>query len=648
MTFLRSQALAVALIVAISGPAVAAAPSKGTWSARDLDLLADAAVQTEFDPGRNASAPNSQAADLLRLADALTQAGDAAAAKRVIARAIPTIGPGSDVTAAQVRADVVERLAQAGDLPAAEAFANSDLPSQQKATVLAKLGAARARAGDVVGARKVVEAIRSLPGDSGRVTVNPVTENNVFDRAVGTIGDALADAHAASAAAQLSSSLPGGTFIAHLLAHAATVLCSEQPRSPADFKRGREIEEDAKRETRSALLGVKTPYAKVNLLSDAVEAIAECEGVVAARAFVTYSFAQPYGNDALGKAVDHLIARQRMELGRAMLPFANPADPASLNETAKRWEKLGDHVAAINNAIAASHNALAAMGDRVNDKAGWYDRLALLGQISATLNNLGAYDEAIATIQPNDPINRAQYYLWPLDGAVAKGDRAAVAKWTPIAIEVFTSVTPPTAREANFLFQLTRKLALAGYPSEAQKALDQWRIVMASQPKRMTDGQALTLQADMGDFAGAFAKTNELGPLTERPSPVTAALVATMGYASAKTPPTREELEAATQRALARMPNQVPSDRAGTLLAIARDMATKGDVPNALKAEAVLETETSDILVGQRDSALAAISEARLKSGDRHGAVETAIRIKQPFSRWTALMNLVTGQASRL
>jgi hypothetical protein len=124
--------------------------------------LADAAVRAEFDPGRSASTPNSQAVNLLRLADALIRAGDATAAKRVIARAISAIGPASDMMVAQVRADVVERLAQAGDLPAAEAFAATDLPPQPKATVLAKLGAARARAGDIAGARKVVEATRSL------------------------------------------------------------------------------------------------------------------------------------------------------------------------------------------------------------------------------------------------------------------------------------------------------------------------------------------------------------------------------------------------------------------------------------------------------------------------------------------------------
>ncbi|MDB5362078.1 MAG: hypothetical protein JWO51_3375, partial [Rhodospirillales bacterium] len=61
----------------------------------------------------------------------------------------------------------------------------------------------------------------------------------------------------------------------------------------------------------------------------------------------------------------------------------------------------------------------------------------------------------------------------------------------------------------------------------------------------MTDDQALTRQADMGEFAGAFAKTSELGPLTGKPSPATAAIVAAMGYANAKTPPTREEFEAA-------------------------------------------------------------------------------------------------------
>jgi len=87
MTLLRSKALVVALVAAISCPAVAAPTSKGSWSVRDLDLLADAAVRAEFDPGRSASIPNSQAADLLRLADALNRAGDAAAAKRVIARA---------------------------------------------------------------------------------------------------------------------------------------------------------------------------------------------------------------------------------------------------------------------------------------------------------------------------------------------------------------------------------------------------------------------------------------------------------------------------------------------------------------------------------------------------------------------------------
>lgn len=465
----------VVLAMSISTPVAASPPTQGAWSLGDLDTLANAAVQAELDPGRIGGARSNQATDLLRLADALIRTGDSAAAKRVIGKAISVLGPPTDMMAAAARADVVEKLAQAGDMPGAEAFAALDLPPEQKAPVLAKLGAARARAGDIAGARKAVDAIRSLPGASG-----PVTENNVFDRAVSSIGEALADSHAAPQAAQLSSSLPGGTFLVKMLSHAALVLCSEQPSVAADLKHGREIAEDAKREARSALPGLKFPYAKVNLLSAAAEAVAECEGATAARAFVTYSFAQPFGNDALEKAVDQLIVRQRLALGRALLPDADPASPASLNEAAKRWEKLGDHAAATNNAIAASHVALASMPDKVNNKAGWYDRLAYLSQISGTLNALGAYDDAIATIQPNEFINREQYYLGPIDAAVAKGDRAAVSKWVPIAIQVFASETPPTVREANFFFQLTRKLALAGDLGEAQEALERWRVVMVS------------------------------------------------------------------------------------------------------------------------------------------------------------------------
>lgn len=150
----------------------------------------------------------------------------------------------------------------------------------------------------------------------------------------------------------------------------------------------------------------------------------------------------------------------------------------------------------------------------------------------------------------------------------------------------------------------------------------------------------------MGDFAGALAKTNELGPLTEKPNPATAALVAAMGYGNANIQPTREELEAATQRALALMPTQVASGRAGTLTAISRDMAAEGHVADALKAEAILETEPGDVLIGDRDLALTAISEAQFKAGDRHGAVQTAIRIGQPISRWTALLNLATGKTN--
>jgi len=53
MQDLRSTALVVVLAAAISAPAMASPPAKGTWSIRDLDMVADAAMRAEFDLERH-------------------------------------------------------------------------------------------------------------------------------------------------------------------------------------------------------------------------------------------------------------------------------------------------------------------------------------------------------------------------------------------------------------------------------------------------------------------------------------------------------------------------------------------------------------------------------------------------------------------
>jgi hypothetical protein len=105
--------------------------------------------------------------------------------------------------------------------------------------------------------------------------------------------------------------------------------------------------------------------------------------------------------------------------------------------------------------------------------------------------------------------------------------------------------------------------------------------------------------------------------------------------------PTPDQIKAAMDRVRAALPTQVAGPKAGALFSIVMERSAQGDIAGAQTAEAELEAEPRDILVSQRDPALAAIAAAQAKAGDAHGALATALRITgTPLLRWNTLLKL--------
>jgi hypothetical protein len=129
--------------------------------------------------------------------------------------------------------------------------------------------------------------------------------------------------------------------------------------------------------------------------------------------------------------------------------------------------------------------------------------------------------------------------------------------------------------------------------------------------------------------------------MMEKPDAARIAALALMNLGGAGRP-TAAEFERANRRAAEALP-VVFGPKAATLSAIALHMAAKGDIPAALQAAAVLDSEQSDAVKGVHDIAMNAIADAQAKAGDLRGSFATALRIRQPTIRWMPLLKLATS-----
>lgn len=273
------------------------------------------------------------------------------------------------------------------------------------------------------------------------------------------------------------------------------------------------------------------------------------------------------------------------------------------------------------------------------------DDVVQLGRVFKVLSEVGEYDQAIATLQPIDDFNRRQYYVYAVEAAVRAHDAAAIGRLVPIAVAGVEAPTP-NLNSVDWLYRMIKALALAGYYDAARGAFVELTRVhddlIASGRSPPNLDTIAECEALTGDLPGALATAAKAGPLVGPPniSNLQAALITTMTFANAKTPPSNAELAARLAQIKALQPALVAGPKAGALARIAADLAKMGDLDKAIEIEAALEVEPRDVLSGLRDMALAPISQAQQDAGETREALATALRISQGEARFDRLLNL--------
>jgi tetratricopeptide (TPR) repeat protein len=310
--------------------------------------------------------------------------------------------------------------------------------------------------------------------------------------------------------------------------------------------------------------------------------------------------------------------------------------------------KLGDQARATPFALQAAHKAIQGPSASAREKPGWYfDYTGQLGQISAVLADLGAYDEAIAVVQPIDSNNRAQFYAHTVNAAIRKLDAAGVERMLPIAIEAFRGdSTPNHMIQLRLLSGLTRALAVAGYRDDALKAFQEFLDVLGNSSSneqiRQKNLLSAVMQADGGDIRGALASADKSGLMIENPSDAQIAMLVAMRLRLQGA----AEFEEAKREAMKILPS-VSGPKAEVLSAIVVHLAKKGNIEPALQTLAILDVESGDAVKGVHDSAASVLAEAQEKLGDLRGSFATALRIRQATVRWPVLLKLAGTQPTR-
>jgi tetratricopeptide (TPR) repeat protein len=345
----------------------------------------------------------------------------------------------------------------------------------------------------------------------------------------------------------------------------------------------------------------------------------------------------------LSKLADQLTNANNIELARAVVPTPDPANAGDLLAAATRLMKQGDRDAASREALAASKVALTTQRDPTAPLGKWIDYTLLLGRISGVLAELGAYDEAIVTVQPIEIVNRQQYYLNVMRAEVQHKDAAAITHTLPLAISAITLPTPGI-RSVNILYELTRVLAAGGYFEEARVSY-QAILAVSNSPSakpqdRLQPWQSAALKAAAGDLAGALSDADNAGPLVAKPSAMQVMMLAAMQFDNPTKKPTESEMLAAIERAKAALPPLVSGPKANALRAIASELAAQGKIDDALQVVAGLDVEPQDVLNSVRGTALLSIAKAQAKAGDLHGSFSTVMQITPLLLRWDTLLTL--------
>jgi tetratricopeptide (TPR) repeat protein len=225
-----------------------------------------------------------------------------------------------------------------------------------------------------------------------------------------------------------------------------------------------------------------------------------------------------------------------------LLPKPDTTSIESLFVAAKRLQKLGERARALAVARQASHLALQGVPPSER-RPGWYqDYTGKLGQISATLTQLGAYDDAIAVVQSIDPSNRAQYYVRALMAAAREPNSSEVGRLFPVTMEAFRINPMIQSLHLRQLSDLARALAVAGYRDFAVKAFREFQDQLGKLPAaadqiRQSALLSAVMQADSGDIDGAILAAENAGPMIGKPTDAQLAALAAMMAGGRTTPP---------------------------------------------------------------------------------------------------------------
>ncbi|WP_189041647.1 ATP-binding protein [Aliidongia dinghuensis] len=602
-----------------------------------MEAIASAAADTSAKLGNADVNFRNDAARLTELATALTKGGYPEAARGVVHRAAALFADGGNGIGPLWRGPVIEDLVRLGEHREAASLADVELQPQLKAILLGRLGVALAGAGDVGGAEEVLSRVQELPAakDKGFLSQSSSTALALAD-----VAGALAMSGQMQASIDLAEGFPDGLPKVMILSEAATAWCASGPGGTRDLRRGTEL---ARRTADLALALLRTGSQASDrrwLAASAAEAFAECQGAEAARSFVRDPAIPTLPFDVLNATVDKLIDRGDVALARSLVP---QDDTLTLDEwlaEERRLEKLGDRPAAIDAARKASE--IAARSDAPPAGPSQRSRLHLVGrQAIGVLVELGAYDDAVQEMSTLGPRDREEVLLDIVADAAKRKDATAVQRFASLATGAAGAAEDAGA---SALARLAKTLAFAGYQPEATRAFSAWQRIWASPRREPPPDQAIELEAVMGDFAAAMAKTRSMGELVEeRRDPAIAA--AEERLRTAPDPQSKakwEQFLADPRRAAKRSPVRVPSIRARTLGSIAVDMAALSGTSDAIRAEAELETDPDTCLAALRDQAFVAISAAQARSGGFQGALETALRVSDLDTRWQALLAAVT------
>jgi hypothetical protein len=629
-TFVR---LAIIALFFSAGPATADQP----WTIADLDAVADAAAESAAVDGKGPDAFR-----VVQLADALMRAGNGARAKAVLVKAMSALGPSTDIMNANRRGDFVERLAQLGDIADAEVLAAIDAQPSVKVMLLGKLGAGRAHAGDVAAAQNAAKAVTAI---SEANTATNATIATAAEFSLAGIGIALSDSGVPDEALHLAKAMPAGLQKLRVLAQAAYALCAG-----ATKQTNGNIAEEAATTARSLPTVDAKPYERIIVPQTAAETIAVCSGADSAKTFIGETVPSDLAVQVLSKLADKLTNTQQIDLARAIAPPPDTTNAGDLLDSANRLKKQGDRPAATRLALAASRLAVGVQRDSAAPLFKWLDHTMLLGGIYATLAELGAYEDAIATVQPIEIQNRQQYYVNVVRAEVQNRDSAAIARTLPLAIAAIRQPTP-AGRTANLMYELTRTLAVGGYSDEAKVAYQSLLELLGNHPAtpqdRVQPWQLAVIKADMGDLPGALFDADNAGPMVTKPSPMQAVMLTAMQFGGARTKPSEAEVQAALQRSIAALPAFVAGPKASALSMIAVEMAVQGKIDAALQVATGLDVEPREVLQSVRNAGLAAIARAQERAGDLRGSFSTALQITQPQLRWDPLLKLAAQPAKQ-